>query len=108
MAVNAQYVTVLSGYSVSEPFTLFSARFAGVIFPAVTSCAAYAQAGFAANSSANFHRIYQVDAASYWVANVGLGSVAIPLTTPNAFPYLRIEMGVAQTDTRTLTVFAKS
>lgn len=108
MKIDPQYVTIASGYSVSNPFVVHNSAIIGAIFPVVTSGAMYLQAGMGPNSDSSFVRMYSSDGSGAYTIATGAGSMAAPLYDAAApFSYARFESAVMQTDTRTITVFSR-
>ena len=105
MATLNFYATVVSGAAVSGNFQLARAHLAGLLFPVVTSCAAYLQGSFDA-IAANFLRLQNPLGSGDFTMATGPGSKCFGLVDV-PFENLRIEMGVAQADTRTLTLIAR-
>ncbi len=100
------YVTIAQSGFVSELISIRHARDVTLSAPEVNSCLLKMQ-GSTNTTSANFKNIIAADGSTRWVWEVEDGNTAIPITGLELFPYLRIEVDVAQTDVRTFTIGVK-
>lgn len=103
-----QFALVASGSAVSETIPNNADNINGLWVPTVTSCQLFLQGSFD-TTSANFVRIYDwTDPTTTWFFPTGVGSNAVPVVAPTIpFPYLRVELSVAQTDPRTIVLHQK-
>lgn len=103
------YAVINSGQSVSGDVNASQARggLAGIGVPSIDSGDLLIRANFD-TTSAGFRRVQRFAQASGDLRiNTGVGSMMVPFNPVLAFPYLRLETGVAQTDVRTFQVFFK-
>ena len=96
------YVTIAQSGFVSELISIRHARNVTLSAPCLLK-----MQGSTNTTSANFKNIIAADGSTRWVWEVEDGNTAIPITGLELFPYLRIEVDVAQTDVRTFTIGVK-
>lgn len=101
------HTIINSGQFVSGDISLIGADLAGLWCPTVTSCNLFIQGSFD-TTSGNFVRMLQADGVGDFQLDVGVGSRCAGISeVAHAFPYLRIEASVAQTDVRSFVVVTK-
>lgn len=101
------YATIAQSASVSGDIAVTGADLFGLWCPIITSAAMFLQGNFD-TTSANFVRLTNPAGSGDWTFGVGPGSRAITLQDAAfPFPYLRVEVGVAQADVRTIAVAVK-
>jgi hypothetical protein len=99
-----QIAIVASGSVVSSPFSGGGLRDVVIFSPNLTSCQLYLQAATTA-TSADFRRITDANStAGAWAWQVGSATGVIALGGLGAFPLVRIETSVAQTDNRSFQI----
>ena len=106
--VQNQFPTVNSGDTVSDDIALIGADLVGLWAPIVNSCQLFLQGNYGSQASAEFVRIADPSIFGDWTWPIGPGSAAIVISDPaHGFPFLRIELDVAQTDVRTFAIAAR-
>lgn len=110
MAVSVGFAAVLSGSTVTSPIGIGNAEKIGIWAPTVTSCQLFVQGAFN-QTSANFVRLMEANLTSprsHFVFPVGPGSLGVMLeSVVAAFPFIKLESSLAQTDTRTFGILFK-
>jgi len=101
------HTIIASGDSVSSTVDLKGGKFGGLIATIVTSADVYLQVSWD-TTSANFVRAWKPDGSAVWDWAVASGNAAIDLKDVGIpFPHCRLETGVAQADTASLTFVTK-
>lgn len=101
------HASIASGATLSGQIALTGAKLAGLIAYVPTSCQVFIQVSWD-QTSANFTRAWLTNGSSTWAWNVGSGYGAVTLQdVAIPFPYARIEAGVAQVGTCSLTTVVK-
>lgn len=101
-----QYVTIAQSATVSDTLSIKHAKEGFISVPAVNSCVLKTQASWN-TTSANFRNITAEDGSTRWSWGIEAGNIAIPLFGIHQFPYIRFELGVAQSDVRTFVIGVK-
>ena len=103
------FAEVASGDTLSGDIALIGAKMIGLLVPAVDSCQLFMQGNYSAKSGSGLYgRALNPAGSGDFTAEITVGSKAISLTDPLApFPFARIELSVAQTDTRTFALAVK-
>ena len=105
--VQQLFAQVASGDTVTGDIALIGARLVGLFVPTVDSCQMFLQGNHGQNS-AEYVRVQNPAGSGDFTVEIGPGSKAISLTDPLApFPRARVELTVAQTDTRTFALAVK-
>ena len=109
MTQQQKFFTVNSGQTLSDEVGIRNVREVGVSAPALTSGQCFVQVAHD-TTSANFGRAFDEGATpAEYVWPVGVGGNAVNLSRIVApFPFLRLELDVAQTDVRTFTIHGKT
>lgn len=100
-------VVVASGSAVSDPFGARGLGNLSILAPTVNSCQIFLQAS-TDTTSANFRRVrVSTNPATEWAWPVSSNAAAVSVGADmiGAFPLIRLETGVAQTDARSFSVF---
>ena len=101
-----QYTTVLSGQTLSSDLHLAAATFVSLYFPAVNSCSAYIQA--APTHPGSYYRVLDNNYTGELAMAIGVGLNVLHLPERLcALEHIKLETGVAQTDTRTIAIVAR-
>lgn len=109
MAVSTLYATVLSGQKVSDVVAIGrSVSDWGLWSPIVTSCEAYVKVSYD-TTSANYARLQNPAGSGDWTLAIGPGSNAIiPDYRLPVFTNVKLELSVAQADTRSFAIMVKT
>mgnify|MGYP001584493620 FL=1 len=101
------HTQVGSGDVLSDVIEVQGAKSIGLLVSISNSCVGYLKGSFDV-SSANARRISKVDGSADWSWNVGSGMKAIDLKdVALAFPYLRFETSVIQSNASSLSAVCK-
>lgn len=103
-----QHITIAQSGTVSDMFSVRNAKLIGLWAPTVDQCSAFILAAFARTSpnSADFTRVAKVDGSAAFSWNLGTGSASIVLPEQFAgIPFGKVELGVPQSDVRTIVLF---
>lgn len=107
MGSQTVFAEIASGGTVSGTFAVKGADVLGIWAPTVTSGDMFVQGNFG-TVAGNYVRLLNALGSGDFTAAIGLGSRAITVAGVfGPFPHGRIEMSVAQTDTRTFAITAK-
>jgi hypothetical protein len=104
-----QFALVASGFSTADFVTKRGMTY-GLLVPTVDSCAATLRGSWD-QTSANYLAIQNAVGSADWTLSVSTGSKAFVLADVHGmvpFPFVRVLLGVIQTQPRTLTLVDKS
>ena len=103
------FAKVASGDTLSEDIALIGAKMVGLHVPGIDSAAVFLQANYGSQASADFVRVLNPAGSGDFTITVDSGVArAMDVTDViGAFPHARIELGAAQTDTRTFALAVK-
>lgn len=109
MQNETQYAIVNSGDTVSGVFPKQNVARVGIQAPALgAAMSLYLHGGSNANSNANFTRVQALDGSGDFSWSAGSGENTLYAEVLQPYPFARIELGAAATDTRTFTIHSIS
>ena len=107
--VQQLFAEVASGDQVSGDIALIGAKAMGLHVPGIDSAEIFLQANYGSQASADFVRLLNPAGSGDFTITVDSGVArSVDVTDVlGAFPHARIELGAAQTDTRTFALAVK-